>query len=330
MAHYTFDNVVLHVQPEEMAVRARLSRLWSNLSLLPTEEVPRDYLHQVSIHLHDQNGRIKATGRVLFKAGDFSVLQHDRGFYVTDDSSVFHLQAGHGDAYLETSFFSKPDLTQCNFWNFGLLKLLRPLNFYSLHAAGLVTPHGQGVLVVGPSGSGKSTLALGLIRHGWRYLTDDAVFLRPVPGRICALALRKHFYIDAAAARSHQDLPLGGEIPDKQGRPRRRVHLENTVLHLQRTHRCIPELLLFSTIVSSKRSVMTPVDPSSALKMLLEASGPQLFDDVTMGPHLDVLKKLLRQTRYFELQAGLDLYSDPTILVQLLSDVHDWSIQERA
>ena len=59
-------------------------------------------------------------------------------------------------------FFPKPTMTQANFWCFGLLKLLRPLGIYSLHAAGLASEAGEGVLLVGPSGSGKSTLAIGL------------------------------------------------------------------------------------------------------------------------------------------------------------------------
>jgi hypothetical protein len=64
-------------------------------------------------------------------------------------------------------------LLQRNFWAFGLLKLLRPLGFFSLHAAGVVSGHGRGLLINGRPGSGKSTLALGqLLAHSSPQLFD--------------------------------------------------------------------------------------------------------------------------------------------------------------
>ena len=103
-----------------------------------------------------------------FRTDDFLGFEVGDDFFLTDGSSVFHLRPSKGEAYAQVapSFFTKPKLAQANFWSFGLLKLLRPLGIYSLHAAGLATKDGEGVLVVGPSGSGKSTLAIGLIRAG--------------------------------------------------------------------------------------------------------------------------------------------------------------------
>ena len=114
-------------------------------------------------------------------------------------------------------------MAQANFWCFGLLKLLRPLGVYSLHAAGLAAKDVEGVLLVGPSGSGKSTLAIGLIRAGWSYLSDDAVLLRHGSQGIEALACRRSFYIDAARAADYSDFRCGDEEPDSIGGRRRYV-----------------------------------------------------------------------------------------------------------
>ena len=52
-----------------------------------------------------------------------------------------------------------------------------------LHAAA-AERDGAAVLLVAPSGKGKSTLVAGLVRAGLRYLTDEAVALRPCDGGI--------------------------------------------------------------------------------------------------------------------------------------------------
>ena len=156
---------------------------------------------RLSVGLRSNGLRAPPWARELFRADGFSALVSGDDFYLTDGSSLLYLQPGQGQgtASIAPSFFTKHPLLQSNFWAFGLLKLLRPLGLYSLHAAAVVAKQGLGLLIVGPSGSGKSTLAIGLIRHGWRYLSDDAVLLRSQAEKVEALALRKHFYIDADA-----------------------------------------------------------------------------------------------------------------------------------
>ena len=160
---------------------------------------------------------------------------------------------------------------------------------------------------------------LGLIRQGWRYLSDDAVLLRSRAEAVEALALRKHFYIDADAAVSSGEIPLGEEAPDGNGRPRRRVCLEE-VYPAQYIARCLPQVLLFSRIVPDAQSTLLPLDRVHALRHLLAGSGPQLFDRGTMPHHLEVLKRLIQQSATYELRAGLDLYRDPMTLTRLLNE----------
>jgi hypothetical protein len=162
-------------------------------------------------------------------------------------------------------------------------------------------------------------LALGLIRQGWRYLSDDAVLVRCYEGGVETLALRKHFYIDAHAVVSSDEIPLGEEAPDNAGRPRRRVCLEE-VYPAQYIARCLPQVLLFSRIVPDSESILLPLDQVHALRHLLAGSGPQLFDRATMAQHLEVLKRLVQQTASYELRAGLDLYRDPMTLTRLLNE----------
>jgi hypothetical protein len=264
--------------------------------------------------------------RELFRLDGFRAVEAGGSdFYLTDGASLFHLQArtGRGDAALAPSFFDKRPSLRTNFWAFGLLKLLRPRGIFSLHAAGVVSPQGAGVLIIGASGSGKTTLALGLIRQGWRYLSDDAVLLRARPGGggVEALAFRKGFYVDGSAGPDYQDLEMGEPVPDASGGDRRPVDLRRTHPGLSAAG-CWPGILLFPRIVpAAAGSVIAPISRSDALGRLLEASGPQLFDRATISGQLELLNVLVRQTSSYQVEAGSDLRRDSMGLLRLMSSV---------
>jgi hypothetical protein len=315
---YTLGSLVLELHSEEPRC-GDLDRLLHELSWVRTRgstSKPRLYL---SITPNSRECRIPQNCREVLRADAFCGYELGDEFYLTDGSSVFHLRPARGEGYarLATSFFAKPILAQANFWCFGLLKLLRPLGIYSLHAAGLATKDGVGLLLVGAAGSGKSTLAIGLIREGWRYLSDDAVLLRHESQEVEVLVCRRSFYIDALRSPDYADLSLGQEVPDSNGGRRRRVGIDD-VYPEQYVPRCFPRVVMFPQIKRREQSALKPVDSVSALQILLAQSAPQLFDRSTMSGHLEVLKRLLQQTEVYELHAGTDLYRQPAKLVDLL------------
>ena len=262
---------------------------------------------------------VPASARELFHADGFRGFEADDDFYLSDGSTTFHHHTltAEGEVALSPSFFAKPFSLQRNFWAFALVKLLRSLGIFSLHAAG-VTRDGPGVLIIGAPGSGKSTLAIGLIRLGWKYLSDDALLLRNDSDKIEALAFRKSFYVNTDAASKYSEFPLGDEVPDSYGETKRRLNIED-VYPAQSALRCVPGVLLFSRIIPDPPSSLVRIDRVVALKNLLKQCSPQLFDQRTMGEHLSVLGRLVRQTASYELRAGLDLYQDPAISMRLLA-----------
>jgi hypothetical protein len=321
MALYRFHEMVLEVMREPEDIGEDLTQLLQELSWVRVCASGRKPCLYLSVSMQNKNVQAPRTAREVFSADGFSGIEDGGDFYLTDGASLLHLQTSRGraDAHLSPLFLEKPATLRHNFWAFGLLRLLRPRGFYSLHAAGVVAWPGQGLLIVGASGRGKSTLAIGLIRHGWGYLSDDAVLLRQHPEGVEAFACRKHFYIDAEASAKCADLPLGDEVPDSTGGRRRRVGIEKA-FPSQRVARCVPRVLLFSRIVPDACSALIPLDQRTALGHLLAQSGPQLFDRVTMPTHLAVLLQLVRQSTTYELLAGRDLYQDPLTLVRLLRE----------
>ena len=319
-ASYALDRLVLELHWEEPR-RVDLDRLLQELSWVRTSERSSKPDLSLSVSSNNREFRIPQNSREVLRTDDFLGFEVDEDFYLTDRSSVFHFRPAEGEAYahIAPSFFTKPQLVQGNFWCFGLLKLLRSLGIYSLHAAGLAGRDGVGLLLVGASGSGKSTLAIGLIRQGWRYLSDDAVLLRDGSQGVEALACRRSFYIDAARSPDYSDVPLGEEAPDSNGGQRRRIGIDAAYPD-QYAPRCWPRVVIFPQIRRQDHSTLKPSDSVRALGFLLAQSAPQLFDRSTMARHLELLKKLLQQTETYELDAGTDLYREPAKLVDLIKE----------
>ena len=320
MAWYTFQELTLEVTHTGSAWREDVARLLQELSWVDVAPTGQPPTLRLAVRQHTEVLCVPARARRVFQAEGFCGAELGDAFYLTDGASLLHLQArqGQATAQLAPAFGAQPRVVQRNFWAFGLLKLLRPLGFYSLHAAGVVPAEGQGVLIIGASGSGKSTLALGVLQQGWGYVSDDAVLLCRQPHGIIALVCRKHLYVDACTAARYAELPCGEEEPDTHGGWKRRVHLE-AVYPGQQVAECLPRVLLFPRIVPSAQSTLRPLDRLSALKYLLAQSGPQLFDRHTMAPHPEVLKHLVQQAASYALHAGRDLYQQPGTLEHLLA-----------
>jgi len=325
---YTFHDLTLDVEQDAVEIPTGLTELLQHHSFVRSPApVTRPSL-RLSARVNATCRReVPRTARRVFGADDFCGLAEgfsgfDGGddFYLTDERSSFHLRLpqGEGHARLHPSFLAKPPLLKQAFWVFGLVKLLRYLGAYGLHAAGVVMPDQGGLLAVGQSGSGKSTIAMELIRQRWSYLSDDSVLLRNRAEGVEALAFRKDPYIDADAGPKYPDLPLGPVTRDAFGRDKRRVCVDDAFPE-RRTARCWPRVLLFCRIVPVAQSTLRPLDRLAALKTLLGQSGPLLFDPQTMPQHLEVLKRLLQQTATVELEAGLDLHHDPRGLIDLLA-----------
>ena len=318
---YALDNLVLEVHAEKQT-REDLDHLLQELSWVRrAEHTARPALH-LSVSSNNCKLSVPANCREVLRTDDFLGFEANDDFYLTDRSSIFHLRPAKREGYarLAPSFFTKPALTQGNFWFFGLLKLLRPLGIFSLHGAGLSARDRTGLLLVGASGSGKSTLAIGLIREGYKYLSDDAVLLRDGSLGVEALACRRSFYVDPVRCSKYSDLLLGDEAPDPAGRERRRIDIDQAYPE-RYIPRCIPRIMIFPKIKPRDNSRLMPVDRVLALRVLLAQSAPQLFDRNTMAQHLELLKQLLQQTETYALDAGRDLYREPVKLIDLLKEV---------
>jgi hypothetical protein len=320
MVRYACHGMTLEVEQDGKGEGPVLERFLDGLWWIRAADGRGEPRLRLRVSLCDRGLRAPRGAQPMSGLKGFQGLAVGHEFYLTDGSSLLHVQPrrGLGHAQLAPDFFARASHTQQRFWMFGLLKLLRSRAAYWLHAAGVVSREGLGILIIGASGSGKSTLTIGLIRQGWSYLSDDALLLRRQPDGVAALAWRRHASVDAATAAAYADLPLGDEAAGPQGARKRQVDVEKRHAG-QHVAGCLPRVLLFSRVVPHAPSVLVPLDRPTALQRLLAESGPPLFDHATMAQHLDTLTRLLQQATPYELRAGLDLYREPGRLVQLLA-----------
>jgi len=213
-------------------------------------------------------------------------------FYLALGSAVIHLENG-GQIRVRVWFEELPeqqDPLLARATSFAVCAALRRFGVFELHSAGMVHPDSEeGVLIIGPSGSGKSTLALQLAVSGWPYLSDDELLLSLVGGEVEARGFRSFFAVRGAAAGFKTCFE-----PD-------------TVFAAGRRMKVSPGVLLFATVSGEQKTRLNRLTQAESMARLIRACPWATYDTSIAGANLELLSKLARQTRAFDLHAGRDL-----------------------
>jgi hypothetical protein len=149
---------------------------------------------------------------------------------------------------------------------------------------------GAGDLIVGPSGSGKSTLTFQLASAGWSYLSDDEVLMSLKDGPVEARGFRSFFAMRVAASAGF-----------------RNVFEPADVFASERVSQVVPRWLLFTAISGDKETRMVELSQAETMIRLIRACPWATYDISVAGPNLELLSRLARQTKAFDLAAGSDL-----------------------
>jgi hypothetical protein len=198
---------------------------------------------------------------------------------------------------------------------------MRRCGLYELHAAGVVSPSGQGMLVIGPSGSGKSTLAAQLAASGWQYLSDDSVLLYSGEGFVHAHALRRVFALtdEIFSAAGLADSIEATVVPFD---PLKKRFEPAEVFPGRFTLSCKPMKVLFSRVENDAASRIVLLNRAETMARLIRMCPWACYDKVTAEAHLVVLGELARQADGYELFAGPDLLNSERASEFLLSQLN--------
>src|SRR4029079_14645025 len=107
--------------------------------------------------------------------GGWLLLDHSSELLVSADGTSITGEVALDGAH-ESAFFAQRTLLG------ALVIALRSHGVFHVHAGSVVDPNGVSVVIVGTAGAGKSTTTVALVRQGFRYLSDDVLFVRLVDG----------------------------------------------------------------------------------------------------------------------------------------------------
>ncbi len=321
MHTYTLHNeFALSIVVEDNKILNSLEDLLKALSFKPVKEAPDLPTLHWQFFKKTKSIVIPENAIRLLQSEGFSVTTWNNDFFVSDGYSYLHLQPNkkQGLAFLDDSIFCHPLLVIKKFLGYGLMKLIQSLGYFTLHGASLESPAGKGVVISGPSGCGKTTLTLGLMKNGWKYLSDDAILLKQKEREVKVFSLRKSFYIDASRTSHYSDFILGGVSPDSEHNARRelKIHASHARQYVPHTR---PDTLLFPQIIDNKQSTVELLKPSTVFRLLIAESGGQLFDKKSLPKQIKTLKNLIHQTKCYTLNGASDLEQDPSKSSRILA-----------
>jgi len=213
-----------------------------------------------------------------------------------------------GERFFQNLFFCLP-----------LFEALRHHGLYFLHAAALRSPEQEGYLFVANAYSGKTSLTLALIRQGFRYLSDDTVFLRNSPQGLEVLSWARAFHVPSELSRVYPELAHLAARPDSSPfHPKKELAMEEFYPERHITRLLNPQWLFFPALTGEPVTRLEPLSSAQALPLLLPQSLSVMFDRGLAPEHLRALKLLLASARSFRLWSGTDIKSDPPRLQAVL------------
>jgi len=186
--------------------------------------------------------------------------------------------------------------------------------------AGLVSQHGQGILIVGKSGSGKSTSALACLSAGFGFLSEDYVGLQRLhDGSFVGHSLYNSVFLSRDhLARFPALIPYVMEgMPHEQ-----KSAVVLSQVFPERLERVVPiRALVLPRIVDATESKVRPATKGETLLLLGPSSLLQIPNRRLGVRGFDKLAQLVEQVPAYWLDLGRDLDSIPRCVEELLSQI---------
>lgn len=290
---YAVAGRLLFVQSPDLSLAAQIEQLFAGWQLTPVSFPARNpdinIVFISGCNLPDIPSSLSLTQFDIADSG--RCLTTPDGFDLAFENSMLRLRSTNP---IDVSVFirkipSPADAELARVTSFAVCAALRRFGIFELHSAGVVVPNTDtGVLIIGPSGSGKSTLTSQLATSGWGYLSDDELLLSIVAEKVEARGFRSFFAL-------------------RQNGPLKTCFEPDDVFNSRRIPRANPGYLLFTTIQREDKTQLHELTQAETMTRLIRACPWASYDTHVAGPYLEILSRLARQTKGFNLMAGPDL-----------------------
>ena len=317
---YSISSTHVEIHCDDVRLGTRVDDAFADFFFVDKEDSIVEKHHiALSFQNHNVPFFIPGSARELSVSPSFRILTDNGCYYLMGGNAVFKLDIGasRGTGFLNAAFWGMEPKGKQELFMLSLLWLLRKHGVYGLHGNALVKD-GSGIVLVGSTCSGKSTTTLGLIRDGWQYLSDDVTLLRQSHQGVEAIALQKGFSVDPSLARHYPELE--GPLRTSSSNGHKRMIDLNAVYPGRHVPQCIPNVLIFPSIVLQEQSQLIPLDNVAALIELSRNCGGIYVDRDMVEVQMEVLKQLVYQVSSYRLLAGRDLCEEPAKISEILSE----------
>lgn len=196
----------------------------------------------------------------------------------------------------------------------GFFELLRWKGIFLLHASG-ISKKKKNILLVGNSGSGKSSVALSAILAGWKFLSDDLVFIRIKKGFLQALSYSPILKCNSDLYKTIK--PISNFNENLKGKNEISINIPFFwPKHFIKSFS--PNIIVFLYISNRKKSKSISLSKRSALFKLINQSATLFLGNKPAQKHLMTLSKIAETTSSFHLSLGRDLYRNPLKVSKML------------
>ena len=287
---YAVAGRLLFVQSLDPELAPLIERLFAGWQLTPVSSPERN----PDIKITFKCGELPQVPAGL---SEFEVAEGGRCFsagneyYLVFANSLLHLQQGN-PVVVSVFISARKDAELARVTSFAVCAALRRFGMFELHSAGVVSPEtGAGVLIIGPSGSGKSTLTSQLARAGWGYLSDDELLLSLNEGEVEARGFRSFFAL----------------APEDSKSSLKSCFEPASVFDAPRATCVTPRFLLFTAIGGTNETKLHELTQAETMTRLIRACPWATYDTAIAASNLELLSRLARQAKGFNLMAGTDL-----------------------
>lgn len=285
---YAVAGRLLFVQSFDLELATSIERLFAGWQLTPVTSPERN----PDIKITFTCGELPQVPAGL---SEFEVAEGGRCYSATGEyyllfaNSMLHVEAVDVSVFI-TKIPSPTAAELARATSFAVCAALRRFGMFELHSAGVVLPDSDvGVVIIGPSGSGKSTLTTQLARAGWSYLSDDELLLSLQEHEVEARGFRSFFALaDSKGTLKNCFEPAG-------------------VFATLRADKIVPRFLFFTKISGVAETQLHELTQAETMSRLIRACPWATYDTAIAGPNLELLSRLARQAKGFNLMAGTDL-----------------------
>jgi hypothetical protein len=291
---YAVAGRLLFIQSFDLEVATRIDRLFAGWQLTPIPSLERNPDIKITFDRGERLPEVPA-GLDQFEVAEGGRCYRAAGeYYLQFENSLLKLQ-DENPVFASVFICGPTDAELARVTSFAVCAGLRRFGLFELHGAGVVEPNSEaGALIVGPSGSGKSTLTTQLARAGWSYLSDDEVLLSLNNNEVEARGFRSFFaLVDSTSTSKNCFEPAG-------------------MFTSPRVDKIAPRFVFFTKVSGEKETQWHELRQAETMTRLIRACPWASYDTAVAGPNLELLSRLARQAKGFDLAAGKDLLEPET------------------